>query len=95
MLLSQHVAAKWRLPPAGDPPERLSLEVADAWRAIVAAMPFPPRRSDEWWLELSARMVNFIRMGHGSRSDLREAYRCLGLGFIPMPARRRLLLGKE
>lgn len=93
ILLSQRTAAQWRMPHAGDPPKFLSAPEALVWNEIKRAMPIPPRRSDEMWLELTARVVHRIRAHPYTLEDLRLAYRCLGHGFVPMPERRRLLFG--
>lgn len=91
MLLSQRTSARWGLKPLGAPPEHLAPAVLAAWHDIARAAGVPLTSLDCFWLEMCARLLAHWRTGGGDRVYLREAYRWLGQGFVPMSERRRLL----
>jgi hypothetical protein len=75
----------------GSPSEQLNAQEREVWHAIVTVTP-PLRLSDSIWLRTCAVMVVDWRHGHQrDLSHLREIYRWLGLGRVPMRARRELL----
>lgn len=75
------------LPP---PSRRLNAAERRIWREIVAAAP-PLRWWDQIWVGTSARLIADWRGGKRDLAFLRECYRWLGQGRIPMRDRRALL----
>jgi hypothetical protein len=82
------------LPPLDAPPKHLSAGAVQAWHDILAASPIRDSFcfADEPLLGMCASELALTRAG--KRSDLeslRELYRQLGMLFVPMRDRRRLL----
>lgn len=76
--------------PLGGPPRRFAAAQRRAWFEIVERAP-PLRRSDEIWLRTTAMLIADWRGGQRDVAFLREAYRWLAGGGVPMRARRELL----
>lgn len=76
--------------PLGPPPKRLTAAERRAWHEIVERAP-PLRRCDEIWLRTTATLIADWRGGQRDVPFLREAYRWLANGRVPMRGRRELL----
>jgi len=77
------------------PPPHLTAEQLEAWRDIVGACHDVLRRRDAVIVETAAIVLAHWRAGQRSLTWLRLLYRMLGKLLIPMPGRRRLLLGRR
>lgn len=78
-------------PPLGDPPSFLSFDEVRAWRDIVAAAPVGILRCVHGFeLPMAAMDLAWWRRVR-EQFGVREMYRKLGIYFIPMRERRRLL----
>jgi hypothetical protein len=90
MLLAQRSMG---LPPLGAPPERFDAEQVRAWNDVVSAAPSPDifRVTDRICVAVVATILANWRAGYREPGRLHEVYRWLGLCFIPMRERRRLL----
>lgn len=74
----------------GPPPPWLNAGARWAWGEIAEVTP-PLRYWDQVWLPVAAQMLADWRQGGRGLDFLREVYRWLGLGRIPMRERRRLV----
>lgn len=77
----------------GEPFNRLNKAQRRVWDEIKQACPIPLRRWDCIWLSTSAMMVADWRSGNrdGDVAFLRECYRWLAKGRVPLRQRRALL----
>jgi hypothetical protein len=90
LLLAQR---RRRFAPLGPPPDWLDAEGVRAWRDIVAAAPDVFRFCDEPSLAVTSSYLARWRSGCRDPEfvNVRELYRQLGMCFVSMRERRRLL----
>jgi hypothetical protein len=92
MLLLEHDTMG--LPPLGPPPDHLGVDGKQAWHDIVRASDLSAeafRVTDKYGLAIAARELAIWREGDRDRALMIGLYRALGMSFVPMHERRRLL----